>query len=179
MSLLTLNHSFKTCDGPETFTSTAIFKKHGVRTSIGKQEQFTWNAHLEFAYQTSSGKSHQPAIVVIIIYYRHCWHYHLPLLLVALSFTIVIVGMIIYYHYHWHDNLQLLLLALSFIIVIVGIIIYYCYCWHYNFLFAIADINIHYCYCWHHYSLLLLLALLRSISHWTISLLSEDISTYQ
>ena len=40
MSLLTPNHSFMTCGGPEAFTSTTIFMKCGGKTSSGGQERY-------------------------------------------------------------------------------------------------------------------------------------------
>ena len=52
--LLTTNHSFKTCDGPEAFTSTTDFMKCGGETSSGGQERYTLKTHLELYVMHSS-----------------------------------------------------------------------------------------------------------------------------
>ena len=51
MPLLTPNHSFKTCGGPEVLTSTIIFRKCGVKTSLRRHECHILKTHLEFPYQ--------------------------------------------------------------------------------------------------------------------------------
>ena len=45
MTLLTVNHSFMTCGGPEAFTSTTIFEKGGGKTSSVGQEHYILKTH--------------------------------------------------------------------------------------------------------------------------------------
>ena len=52
MPLLTPNHSYKTCGGPEAFTSTTILKKCGAKTSSERQECYILKTCYGSTYQS-------------------------------------------------------------------------------------------------------------------------------